>query len=155
MRIFCPTPMFKIRSDSWGNGNFGAPRGTRPDGSKKYHDGIDLEVTPGDQIVSMIDGEVEKVDYPYRSDFRWRGIQIANKLLRVEIWYMEPMGELIGETVEAGQLVGVAQNISLKYDEQMKPHVHLRTTMRSFTALSSGQYITSEIICDPTLFLGG
>lgn len=153
---------FIIRADGWGNGRFGMGRGTREDGSKKFHDGLDVLVEPGQPIVSVIDGKVEKVDIPYSSDHSWKGIQIANSLLRVEIWYMEPK-DIVGHNVYAGQVVGYAQDISQKYNHNdmkvakyglMIPHVHVRTTVLPFTALSSGRYVSFEITVDPLLFLG-
>lgn len=150
---------FIIRADGWGNGRFGMGRGTKEDGSKKFHDGLDVLVEPGQPIVSIIDGRVEKVDIPYSSDYSWKGIQIANERLRVEIWYMLPRIDLVGNSVYAGQLIGHAQDISQKYPENDKygamiPHIHVRTTVLPFTALSSGRYISFEVTVDPLLFLG-
>lgn len=163
MRVHCPTPGFAVRSDKWGDGAFGTPRGTLPDGSKKFHDGLDLMVVPGDIVVSMIDGDVEKVDYPYGGDLSWKGIQIANDLVRVELWYMEPYEWLIGKFVEAGEPVGNAQDISMKYRDPQKvaklgfmiPHIHVRVTLRGFTTLVKGKYFQGEITVDPRLLIGG
>jgi hypothetical protein len=161
MRIVCPTGEMRIRSDSWGNGMFGMPRGTTPDGSTKYHDGLDLIVEPGQEIVSMIDGTVEKIDIPYSSTQWYKGIQVANSKLRVEIWYMLPLTELVGTYVDAGQKLGFAQDISKKYGkhkesgEYMTPHVHLRVTMRAFTQISSNKYISFDAYIDPYILLPG
>jgi hypothetical protein len=152
MRFLSPTPDYKVRSDGWGDGVFGAPRGG------KFHDGLDLVVVPGWPITSPIDGVVEKYEQPYARDPMWKGIQIANKQIRVEIWYMLPKLDLVGSKVSAGDLVGQAQDISMKYgwDEKKKamlPHIHLRVTALPFTMLVERQWNASKAYLDPKLFL--
>jgi len=146
-----PKPV--VRKDLWGDGAFGASRGG------KFHDGVDLIVTPPQPVFSMIGGMAEKVEYPYRSDLSYTGIQIANSKLRVEIWYMAPYANLIGKFVQPGQAVGYAQDISKKYGEDekkgiMTPHIHVRVTMLAFTTLSGGRYVSYEQHIDPALLLG-
>lgn len=147
-------PMPTQRNDKWGQGHFGALRGD------KQHDGLDLVVTPGQPIFSMIDGSVEKYEQCYTGDVRWRGVQIANSLLRVELWYMEPRNTVaVGEWVTAGQMVGVAQDISTKYPPSKKiphpmtPHLHVRVTLRAFTTIANGRYVSYEQYIDPALLL--
>jgi hypothetical protein len=143
-----------VRDDEWGKGHFGARRGS------KCHDGVDLIVTPGQPIFSMIDGLVEKYEQCYTSDARWHGVQIANAMLRVELWYMEAKNTVaVDEYVNAGQMIGVAQDISEKYPptekipHEMTPHIHVRVTLRSFSAIASGRYISFDQYIDPTLLL--
>jgi hypothetical protein len=143
-----------MREDDWGKGHFGARRGS------KYHDGLDLIVTPGQPIFSMIDGLVEKYEQCYSKDPRWRGIQIANAMLRVELWYMEAQNTVaVDEYVNAGQMIGVAQDISEKYPptnkipHEMTPHIHVRVTLRSYSAISSGRYVSFDQYIDPSLLL--
>jgi hypothetical protein len=155
MRFSCPTKVFEVRVDEWGNGNFGASRGKHSDGSQKFHDGLDLVVVPGDAIFSPIDGTVEKVEYPYRSDLKWTGIQIVNGRVRVELWYMSPNKLLVDSYVNVGDTLGIAQNISLKYSETMKPHIHMRVTNLPLAYLINGRWSQYEITLDPQLFLGG
>jgi hypothetical protein len=144
-----------VRDDEWGNGQFGARRGT------KKHDGVDLIVTPGQPIFSMISGAVEKYEQCYLHDSRWRGVQIANTQLRVELWYMDPRNTVaVDEFVNAGQMIGVAQDISVKYPptkkipHDMTPHIHVRVTLRAFTTIANGRYVSFEQYIDPTLLLG-
>ena len=143
-----------VRNDGWGQGRFGSRRGS------KKHDGLDLVVTPGQPIFSMIDGTVEKYEQCYLSDNRWHGVQIANSLLRVELWYMEASNTVaVGEFVLAGQMVGVAQDISVKYpptdaEGDMTPHLHVRVTLRAFTTIANGRYVSFEQYFDPSLLLG-
>jgi hypothetical protein len=155
MQIASPTgAMPLVRNDGWGEGMFGSKRGS------KQHDGIDLIVTPGQPIFSMIDGTVEKYEQCYRSDTRWTGIQVANTLLRVELWYMEPTKTevKVGQFVLSGQYLGKAQDISVKYpptdvEGTMTPHIHVRVTLRSFTTISEGRWVSYEQYIDPLLLL--
>ena len=154
MRIESPVPGPVVRNDGWGQGRFGANRGG------KQHDGTDLVVIPGQPIFSMIDGIVEKYEQPYLRDPKWRGIQIANNQLRVELWYMEPLHVKVGEFVQAGDLLGAAQDISIKYPPtekvpyNMAPHIHVRVTLRAFTTIANGQYVSFEQYINPGLLLG-
>jgi hypothetical protein len=155
MKIVSPVgPRFKMRSDMWGRGGFGDPRGS------KKHDGLDLVVEPRQPVFSMIDGHVEKFEQCYLHDDRWTGIQIANTQLRVELWYMAPFAWAKGEFVQAGQTVGFAQDISKKYPptekipHKMLPHIHVRVTLRAFTTIANGRYVSYEQYIDPALLLG-
>jgi len=147
-------PLPTQRADEWGSGHFGARRGS------KKHDGLDLIVTPGQPIFSMIDGTVEKYEQCYLHDTRWKGVQIANAQLRVELWYMDPTNTVaVDEFVQAGQMVGVAQDISIKYPptekipHDMTPHLHVRVTLRAFTTIANGRYVSFEQYIDPSLLL--
>jgi hypothetical protein len=154
MRRESPVPGPVVRNDKWGDGTFGAKRGS------KVHDGLDLVVVPGQPIFSMIDGAVEKYEQCYLSDAKWTGIQIANTQVRVELWYMEALPDLVRRFVQAGQMVGYAQNISEKYPptekipHEMTPHIHVRVTLRAFTTIANGRYVSFEQYIDPALLLG-
>ncbi len=160
MRTGNPTNPLIVRSDGWGSGKFGAPRGTHPGGSAKFHDGLDVQVQgAGDLLHSIIDGKMVKIDYPYRRDLSWTGLQQENKLVRVEYWYMTPAPDLVGETVTVGTVIGVSQDISQKYGEHEKygimlPHIHIRVTLFPFTTLIGGIFAGSEVIIDPELLIG-
>jgi hypothetical protein len=163
MRFVEPVLPYEVRDDTHGSGLFGAPRGTLPGGAKRYHDGEDALVFPGQLIRSPIDGFAEKVDYPYSSDLSWTGIQLANDLVRVEIWYMQP-DKVIGQRVFSGQIIGRAQAIGDKYNTEkrvkkyggkMQHHVHIRVTLLGFSALSKGVWVQPEIVVNPKLLLGG
>lgn len=158
MRIYCPTEKFEVRDDKWGDGDFGTPRGTLPGGAMKYHDGLDLVVEPGAPIYAMIDGMVEKIDYPYR-DMKYAGLQMSNHLCRVEIWYMAPFAPLVGQFIQAGTHIGYAQDISKKYGEDeekgvMTPHVHVRVSLLPFTSISNNKYVSYGQFINPKLLIG-
>jgi hypothetical protein len=158
MRFETPVPGHIVRNDKWGMGDFGARRA----GGSKFHDGVDLIVVPGQPVFSMIDGTVEKYEQPYATDSRWGGIQIANDQLRVEIWYISPHRDLVGKEVKAGEVVGMAQDISQRYNDpekiqrlgNMTPHVHIRVTLKAFVTLADGRYVSFEQFIDPLLLLG-
>jgi murein DD-endopeptidase MepM/ murein hydrolase activator NlpD len=150
------TDIIEVRNDNWGEGSFGSRRGS------KFHDGLDIVVELGDSIYSMIDGVIEKVDYPYASDLNWTGIQISNHYVRTEIWYMSPRIDKNNLFVKEGDLIGTAQDISQKYppvgDNEglglMTPHIHVRVTLKAFTVIANGRYVSYEIHVDPLLFIG-
>lgn len=159
MRTGNPTNPLIIRIDGWGSGKFGTPRGTLPGGAKKFHDGLDVQVKPGDLIHSIIDGKMVKIDYPYARDLSWTGLQQENSLVRVEYWYMAPAHDIVGKTVTVGTVIGVAQDISEKYPEHeeygiMLPHIHIRVTLYPFTALIQGIFSGNEVRIDPELLIG-
>ena len=79
--------------------------------------------------------------------------------MRVEYWYMAPAYDIVGKTVTVGTILGVAQDISVKYPEHeeygiMMPHIHVRVTLFPFTALIKGMFYGGEIIVDPELLIG-
>lgn len=114
-----------LRSDSAGDGRYGAPRGSRK------HRGVDLLVTsPGQVIYAPFDAKATRVAYPYADDLRWTGIELAGSGdwtgYSVKMFYMEPYQALIGGMVNKGEPIGTAQAISTKYPGQgMRDHVHV------------------------------
>ena len=64
--LFAPVlNSLQIRSDSYGDGHFGASR----DGGARDHEGIDLVVVPGEVVYSPMDAVVvNRSVYPYSSD---------------------------------------------------------------------------------------
>ena len=108
-----------IRSDSAGDGHYGAPRGNRT------HCGIDYCCEPGSPILSPIVGTVTKHGYPYGDDLSWRYIQITDHDgMHHRLFYVKPQAP-IGVEVTASTQVGLAQDIAIRYPGQgMTPHVH-------------------------------
>jgi|SRR5690606_2522309 len=108
----------KLRGDDpFGSGKFGAPRGNRK------HNGIDLVVSPGQDIFSPITGKVTRIAYPYASDLSYKGLEIVNEQYQVKIFYINPT-VAIPSVVTAGQKIAEAQNIAAKYGSTMTNHVH-------------------------------
>lgn len=106
-----------------GLGHFGAPRGSRK------HAGVDFVVTPGQPVMSPIEGVITRVTIPYASDSRWKGFEISgsgrHEGYTIKIFYMNPDTRLLYQSVRPGDVIGTAQDISLKYAPAMKPHIHL------------------------------
>lgn len=108
----------EIRNDSAGGGRYGDPRGSR------QHDGTDYLCIPGQAVVAPIGGVVTRKAYPY-ADRSYSGLVIQGKNCRIKLFYVEPIIGVIGKTVKQGETIGYAQDITLRYDDNMKPHIHL------------------------------
>jgi len=107
-----------LRDDAAGSGRFGSPRGSRK------HQGYDRLCVPGQIIKSPLSGKMVR-SYPYAKDMSYKGCSIWSDEFMIKMWYFEPYEDLIHSVVEAGQDIGIAQDISAKYGGEMKPHVHL------------------------------
>lgn len=112
-----------LRVDAQGSGAYGASR------SGHIHEGVDLLVSPGQAIRAPFAGVITRVAYPYASDLRWKGVEIAGAGAwdgyRAKIFYMEPQPGIVGQSVSPGQMIGTAQNISSKYGGGMLDHIHV------------------------------
>lgn len=113
-------------SDEWGAGHFGAPRGSRK------HTGHDVLVPPGAIVLSPVSGRIRRFGFPYADDSRFRLIVIdAEDGHRWRLFYVRPLaGTKPGEEIEAGEIVGIAQDLSAKFGRSaergpMPNHVHL------------------------------
>lgn len=109
----------KIRSDSGGDGSFGASRRGR------LHDGLDFECWSGQPILMPVSGRIVRPSYPYKYDDNYQGVYIHSNRIDIKMWYMIPFPDRIGSYYEAGVEIGFAQDISKKYSE-VTPHIHLR-----------------------------
>ncbi len=118
IKITSPTGM-GIRNDPAGSGHYGAPRG------KRRHNGIDFVCVPGQTVKCPIKiGKVMRVARPYVSG-SYSGLYIHNQNLAIKIFYIDPWPGIMGEVVQRGEPIGIAQDISERYGGEMKPHVHL------------------------------
>lgn len=104
--------------DPLGCGHFGASRGSRK------HNGVDIIATPGESIFAPITGKVSRIAYPYANDTNYKGIEIIGADYKIKMFYLAP-SVAVGSVVMAGQVIGVAQNISAKHGQSMVNHVHL------------------------------
>ena len=117
--------------DDWGSGDFAASRGDR------FHLGRDYLFRPGEDVYAPMEAVVVRLGYPYNdsdSTSRYRLIEMlsfdAETGAKI-IWryfYVRP-SVAVGERVRAGDLLGVAQDISKKYKKEgrqpMGNHVHV------------------------------
>jgi len=109
-----------IRSDSEGDGNYGARRGSR------VHNGIDFLCDEGQAIGAPFDMKILRVAKPkvgsVMSGIEWQAGRSTGKM-----FYFEPDYTLIGKEVKQEQLIGVAQSVSKDYGlPNMKDHIHFQ-----------------------------
>jgi len=123
--IIPPTGTTTIRSDSWGDGRFGARRTKKTAlGTILYsHTGIDYFCIVGQQIVAPFDGEIIRIGQCYPYDTRFKLIEIQGNFCRGKILYVDPHSSS-RRKVKQGDLIGTAQDIGLRYDDKMLPHIH-------------------------------
>ena len=110
-----------IRNDKLGKGYYHASRTTG------IHKGVDLTIpgNPGQSLVAPITGRFDRVSYPYGDDLRWKGGIFANEDIAIWLFYFEPDQNLFREEVSMGQVIGITQDISIKYPG-MIPHIHMQ-----------------------------
>lgn len=107
-----------LRSDTAGDGSYGARRGSRK------HRGLDFLCDPGQPIVCPIDNAIiTRINYPYK-DKSYNGFTIENDDITIKLFYCKLTAN-VGEKVLATQKVAIAEDISKKWGDNMKPHVHL------------------------------
>lgn len=112
--------------DSGGCGNYGARR-TRADGVGT-HNGQDILCTPGAQVRAPYAGKIIGLSTPYATDNRYSGVKLqVNAALLIKIMYMQPLPGIVGKEVQAGEVLGHCQNISLKYGAAVPAHLHIET----------------------------
>lgn len=116
--MISPTGKKARTRDKWGGGCYLAKRG-----NNRLHDGTDYICTPGQDIVSPIAGRIERIANPYANE-KYSGLLIQGEWMAIKLFYFKPDKELIGKTIDKGQKIGIAQDISEKYPD-MTPHIHL------------------------------
>ena len=122
-----------VRSDSAGDGHFGAKRGTRT------HRGVDYVCEKGELVHSPVSGVVSKLGYAYGDNLRWRYVEIIDDSKnRHRLFYCTPAVK-VGDVVQVGGIIAEADDISERYEGQgMTPHVHVEV----IDAL--GEYLNPE-----------
>jgi len=112
-------------SDKWGSGVYGASR----DQGRRIHKGMDFIVSPvGQNIIAPCRGDVIRIRRPYANPVKgvmFSGILVRSADVEWTMFYFEPLNEVLKTRIEEGQLIGIAQDISIKYP-QIIPHVHLQ-----------------------------
>lgn len=110
----------RIRKDAAGDGRFGAGRGVR------LHRGLDLEVEPGEDVFSPVDGRFIRRGYPYANDERYHLAVLNGEGFEVKAMYIKPDPALKpGDRIRRGQYIGKAEDVAAKYGGEMRPHVHI------------------------------
>lgn len=145
--LFCsPTGFNSVReTDAYGKGYFGAPRGPR------LHRGVDLNIEPGAEVFSPIFGKVVRITAPYKSDDRFKGVVIDGlgpyTGFSVKLFYLNPKQELIGRAVQRGDVLGYAQDLTIKY-KGISNHVHFEATLNG-TQIDPSRFLEKEEMCKP------
>jgi murein DD-endopeptidase MepM/ murein hydrolase activator NlpD len=140
MKVVSPTGLGIRGLDDWGSGHYGAPRGNR------VHNGTDFICVPGQDVYAPITGKIVRVAYPYAGDLKWSGCLIVGDRTEAKMFYMRLSRHIVGSFVEAGDVIGTAQNISNRYSspdrEPMTPHVHLQIKMMDY--INPALYLEEE-----------
>lgn len=108
--------------DAYGSGHFGAVR----DGGHRVHDGADYVAAPNTIVYSPISGEVTKLGYAYAKNTALRFVEVTNSVssLVSRVLYVDPSVQ-IGDTLKAGDPIGVAEDLSKRY-RGITNHVHVQ-----------------------------
>ena len=120
--LISPTGKLIRLMDHFGSGLFNAPRG------KVKHNGVDFICEPGQVVVSPMNGIVTRQAFPY-ADRDYSGVLLENESLSLKMFYFIPDKKLIGKRVKQGDRLGIAQDISKRYNTKkrtMTPHIHLQ-----------------------------
>jgi len=108
--------------DVYGAGAFGASRG----GGARRHRGADYIAEPGEIVRAPIAGVVQRIGFAYRGDERYRYVELSDASAQraVRVLYVGPLVEL-GAVVRAGDPIGRAQDLSVRYPRGITNHVHV------------------------------
>lgn len=137
MEVISPTKTNIIRTkDGYGVGYFLSPRAiSNKDGKRvgtRYHGGVDFVTTPGEPIYAPVSGTVLRVSNAYKKNSNGLKaiVMITDFGHTVKILYTSPNRTIkIGRKIKVGQIIGVAQDLSVKFKKKGKKaminHVHL------------------------------
>lgn len=108
--------------DAYGSGAYGAVR----DGGRRRHQGVDLIASPGEPVRAPIAGVVTRVGAAYAGQDRLRFVEIANAQTRylARVLYVSAT-VTPGAHVEAGDTIGSAQDLTVRYALGITNHVHV------------------------------
>jgi murein DD-endopeptidase MepM/ murein hydrolase activator NlpD len=129
--------------DSYGSGAFGSVR----DGGKRKHEGVDYVASPGQTAAAPISGTIVRIGYAYKKDTRLKFVEIDNAETgySARVLYVSPT-IAIGQQVAAGDVIGVVQDLSVKYPAGITNHVHVEIRDPSGVTLDSAFILPSAPI---------
>jgi len=109
-----------IRSDQEGDGHYGASRGLR------RHNGIDYECKEGQDVLAPFNMIILRVAKP-KAGSSLSGIEWQKGKSTGKMFYFLPDPNLTGNSVQEGDVIGVAQSVSKSYGlPKMKDHIHFQ-----------------------------
>jgi hypothetical protein len=125
-----PTGLGLRGCDNHGCGNFNA---RRRDKKRVYsHEGVDILATIGQTVVAPVGARVVRaVERISPNEPRFQGVLLETSSgFRIKILYVQPNRELIGTRLDPGQVLGIAQDVTVKAPAaDGKPaipnHIHL------------------------------
>ena len=116
-----PTGQAERGCDPQGCGQFGARR----QGGARNHTGIDYNATPGQDVVAVTGGKVKRLGKAYAGDNRYDLVVIETpEGYEVRQLYLKPKAGIVGSQIQAGDVVGSAQDLRQKYPG-ITPHIHV------------------------------
>lgn len=120
------------KPDAYGQGHFGAPRGSR------IHNGKDYHCAPGSQVCAASSGKVTKTGYPYADDLSFRYVEVTDKAgYKCRYFYVEPSLE-VGDNVSNGAILGAVQDLDKRYPD-ITPHFHFEVKSEG------GKYLDPDV----------
>eukprot|EP00064_Thunnus_orientalis_P022622 superscaffoldBa00007790_g22830 len=118
--LCCSNPTNAIRgSDIFGEGRFGASRGSRK------HGGVDIKCEDGSKVYAPLDMTITRQSIPYRYGTKTainNGIAFTAEGMRFKLWYIRPTK--FSGTVRKGDLIGTMLSMQSVYSG-ITSHVHL------------------------------
>jgi len=142
-----------VRNDEMGSGYFGTPR-TR--GKKRHtHTGVDIIVSPGEQIFAPEDCTVERLGICYGSDPEFHLIAVSSLSFKHRILYIKPC-VIAGARLKEGDPIGHAQNIQDRHGDKMIPHIHWDILVGSLldSHIPANENIITYVWINPMNLLG-
>lgn len=123
MKAHIETELMGRVVDPWGQGHFGAPRGSRT------HNGQDYCCPVGARILSPATGIVTNVGYPYGDDLTFRYVQVTDREgAEHRVFYISPLVRH-GADVAEGQAIGLSQDLGKRYPDILQ-HIHYEIRYR-------------------------
>lgn len=112
--------------DGGGDGSFGASRRRRSGAG--VHQGADYLATPGQDVRAPVSAALVREAAPGRPGLR--GVVLrTDDGYEVKVFYINPNRALIGRRVDAGDVIGTAQDIQPSYGRNVPNHVHVEVRL--------------------------
>jgi len=118
-------------SDCWGSGKFGARRGYKKNGKRRYHKGVDYLGPVGTVVYPFMAGIVTKLGYCYSDDLSFRYVRVTDKNgYNWRYLYLSPLVKK-GMCVSTATPIGKIQTLQKRHPADRKhktaipDHCHL------------------------------